>query len=313
MRIKSLAYFMVPIILLATITFASSISIAAASADTASLNRSLLNASVAEINCKTNLTVTFLNNVATSYPNTTNSISPLITSIKEDNAQLQSYAQSGNMSSFRSYVSGTYDPEISAINTEARKDIRGNVSGTTVHSLKVQFNATRSTYQQCALPALKEFGNDKVAAYKAEIAGYAQTVSALSSNGVQTSALNQTISNANSTIIIPLQNAINSATNVSQLESAINGYCLFDGCRNGIDYHLAANFATEKITAIINKAETMNLTANQTSALSSAKADIAISTSTLQTVGTSRYKDGQNTTIWSNIRNASVLVRHALK
>ena len=119
------------------------------------------------------------------------------------------------------------------------------------------------------------------------------------------------VSKANSTIVLPFESAINDATNVSQLEAAVQRFCLFDGCPNGIDGHLAAHFDYDKLSAVVAKLQTYNLTRNQTTELNTAQGYLSAADSALAQAGISKYTTSDNP--WGDLENASSTLRQVLE
>ena len=187
-----------------------------------------------------------------------------------------------------------------------------NISRNTTMQLKSHYNnVSKAGLKSCDFNALKTEANAKVASYKEYIAGYQTQISGMASKGFNTSSLAQAIQNENSTVVTPLQNAINAATNSSQMSAAITGYCLFNGCKKGVNGHLAAAFTLQKLTAITNKVATVNNT-NATQ-IAQVRSDLSVAQSTLVTVGTSVYTNGQNATVWNNLHSAASLLKTLIK
>ncbi len=310
MNTKTLIYLIIPVLL-----FGSAISAQTATAFASgdAINQTILNAAMQQVNCKTNFTVSFLNQVVSVVPNASSTLTPFITGIQYDTSQLQLYANSGNGPAFRSYLTNTYDPELRTIRTSWVSSLKNvNVTKGTIKTLRSDYNASKATYESCAFGALKIFANEKVAAYQSDMLQYRQTIVKLDSNGINTQSLNQTLSGVATTVITPLQNAISLASNESQLRAAINSYCIFDGCPSGLNYHLAAKFDLGVLTGIAGKVSSMNLTTSQRANLTTAQGDLSVSSSTLQTAGTSRYIGNQSTEVWSNLKGAGSLLRQIL-
>lgn len=279
----------------------------------AAINQSILNAYSGQISCKTNATVTFISEVIAVVPNSSRDIGPLANSLKQDSAQTQLYANSGNINSFTSYVTGVYDPQIRSTQSLLTTSLRSSiVNRSTLSIIKSDYNSVQASYQQCTFNSLKLFANDRIEQYNDQISAFQHTIAKLNSNGVATAGLNETLQSANSTIIAPLQNAVNSASNSTQIRNALNSYCLFDGCTNGTNFHLDARMATGILSGILDKATTLNITKNQTATLDEAQGNLTAATDILQTVGTSPYTPTQETQLWADIQSSAMLLRHSL-
>ncbi len=305
MNAKILLYAILPVILATNMAFAAP----------ASLNQSALNAAMSQISCKTNFTVSFLNDIVAVAPNSASTLTPYITNIQQETQQLQSIASGGSIPQFRSYVIGTYDPELKTIriHTPAVLLKSVNITSPTRQQLRAEYNTSKATYQVCAFNSLKSFANIKVQAYQQDITAYQQNAQKMASKGVSTTTYNQTISAATPAIIMPLQSAISSASNESQLRQAVNGYCLFNGCPNGINDHIAAKLADNVLASILSKTQSLNATKNQTANFAIVQGYLATASSTLQAAGTAVYQDSQGPTIWGSLHNASAELKMILK
>ena len=275
------------------------------------LNQSLLGASAAQINCNTNFTLAYITAVANVIPSQAAQLGQSSALLSQYTAQVNSDASGGNVTTYREYVSTVYDPGIASVKQTIKAAIKaGNLTGSQRASLVSSYNSIKPRYQQCDLAAVKSFAQYKLAYYQDAIAQYEQQANTLSAKGISVSALYADISNANATVIQPFASIV-STGNASQIDMAIRTYCLFDGCANGTNAHLAAHFDYDKLNAIISKAETFNLTSNQTIAMNSAKGYLSAAGTALVQVGTSHYRSGQVGQVWGNLKNASATLRSA--
>lgn len=286
---------------------------AALNAQLVQTNKSIMTRAAAQVNCKTNFTIEYIENVSQEVPNASVELNQSIETLRQDNAQLYAYAAAGNSSQVRAYITGTYNPEVTSIRVQLRSILNGNVSNAQKLQLVQSYKRVDVKDGQCEYNVLKQFASDKLSDYQTILSTYTLQAINLSAKGLDTANLQADIANANSTILIPFSNAINSSTNATQLENAINTYCLFDGCSSGINDHLAAHFSYDKLVAIVNKIDTYNLSANQTAEISAANGYLSAANSALVQVNTSHYRNSQEAQVWTNLRNASVSIKLALK
>jgi hypothetical protein len=137
-----------------------------------------------------------------------------------------------------------------------------------------------------------------------------RSIDALSAKGIDVSSLNKIISDATAQIITPLQNAVSSANDATSINNAIKGYCLFDGCANGINFHLAAKFEIAKLQIAFNKINS-NQNVSQTS-ITQLQTDITTASGILTQVGTGQYSQDQNTGLWNAIKDAYNVIKTIL-
>jgi hypothetical protein len=146
----------------------------------------------------------------------------------------------------------------------------------------------------------KEYRVDR---YNYEISKYEQNTNTLQAHGINTTSLVQILNNAVTMVINPLQAELNNATNATQVKTAYQNYCLFNGCA-GFNYHLAARYAIQSLTLRLNNLASTSNSINQT-ILNDAYGNLTTASRTLYTtVGTSKYTDGTGNTVWGNIDNA---------
>jgi len=312
MRANSLQYLLLAAIAITGMTYAAMGSSVALSARLNQLNGTLLQTAFAQANCKVNFTVSYLDQAIQVIPNASTQLSGSISTLDQVSIQLQSYESGGSVSSYRAYVTGAFDPALSSIRSVFKTAVRSaNPTPSQVQQLYRDYNSTISQYRQCEFSSLKQFALNKLSYYQTALSSYQQEAINLSAKGLQVGAMESDVSTANSTIVLPFSAAINSATNASQLEAAIRGYCLFDGCSGGLNGHLAAHFGYDKLSAVAAKLQTYNLTANQTAELNTARGYLSAADSALSQAGTSGYTAA--TDPWGDLHNASAALRLALK
>ena len=281
-------------------------------AQTPNANQTLLQSAYVNAACKVNFTTTYLSHVTASVPSLGSSLGKYSASLQGDASRLSALAAAGNITAYKNYVSGTYDPDLNRIAKNASSAIRAaNLTANTIAALRQNYNATLSSYKSCNLQSAKEYALQKLNMFNNSIRNYQEQVSDLSSKGLNVSSLDLLLQNAQSQIVGPFENAINAATNTSQIYAAINTYCLFDGCKNGTSFHLAAHFSLQSLTLQLNYLEAdKNLSG---SSLASANLDLNNASSILQAVGIKPYANGQGDNIFDNLSAASKAMQQARK
>lgn len=268
-------------------------------------NQSLLNAAFQYANCKTNFTVGLINYVV----NKNAVLSPLIQSstiLQQDNSRLAVLANEGNISQFRIYLSGTYDPELALVGQNFSSQIKAaNLSSNTISAIRVYYNSSKITLQSCSNTTTKSFAIQKLNQFNASIVQFQNQINSINTkgtSGISTNSLSQILQTAQSLIIQPFASAISQATTNQQLSAATSKYCLFDGCKNGTNFHLEAKFDIQLTTLRLDHLESNpNITS---SSLTQALSDISAATVIINQVGNATYKGSQGANIFTNLSAA---------
>ncbi|MDE1825833.1 MAG: hypothetical protein KGH61_04720 [Candidatus Micrarchaeota archaeon] len=278
-------------------------------AATPALNQSILNSSLQYVQCKTTFTNAFISDLHSVSPKLS-SLGSYSTAITAKSSTLGSIAASGNITSFRTYVSGTYDAELNTIAKNVSASINAaNLSANATAQIRADYNSTMASYRKCESNSLKQYALNKVNVYNNDISQYQNQISDYASKGINTTDLSQLLTNAQNQIITPLTNAIDQATNNTQINAALGRYCLFNSCKNGTNFHLAAHFSTQGLESALSYLETdKNISS---SSLATAQSGISNATSILTQVGTKIYVNLQQDLIFDNLSTASKAMNKA--
>lgn len=298
-----LSLFLYPLLLMNP-AFASSVNLTTGA--NATLNESFLINAYQNTLCKTNFTVSYISNITSVVP-ALSSLSTYSTTIKSESAFLQTLATEGNISSYRSYIAGTYDPELRNISANVMLQIKtANLSNTILTTLKNHYNISLSTFRSCSINSAKGYAIAELNIYNTSIRRYSRQITSLNNQGYNTTSLSQLLSNAQSQIIAPLATGVSQSNNSSQIIKLLAEYCLFDGCKNGTNFHLAAHFSLDLVNIKFEKIQsTKNLT---NSSLAQIQSHITNASSILTTVGTNVYVDSQGKNIFYNLSTAARLM-----
>lgn len=267
----------------------------------------LLNDSYQLVNCKTSFAATGVNDIISAVP----SLSYLqnnLTALEKANSQLQIYVNESNYTAFRNYVKSTYNPTLKSLVTSAVMGLKeSNLSSNTISTLKTDYASSKSSYQQCTFLVLSQIGSHRINQYNKIISHYQARANKLSAQGFNVTELNETLNQSKSEVVNPLQSAFSNSTNSSQIRKVLGSYCLFSGCKNGLNYHLAAKFSTEELGLVISKLDNISnvnatLLNNATTTLANAKAELAI-------VGNSKYTGNEANVIWTNITYSKIAIK----
>jgi hypothetical protein len=291
---------------LAIITFANT-----AFAQNMTANQTLLQAAVVNAQCKTNFTTSYIGEVTAAVPSLS-AIGQYSTTLQADTSTLSLLAAAGNVTAFRGYLRGTYDPELNKIAKNVSASIRSaNLTANVIAGLRQDYNVTIASYKSCNIDSSKVYALRKLNLFKDSIKEYQNRANDLASKGLNASALDIMIQDAQSQIVTPFATAIGQASNASQMQAALNAYCLFDGCKNGTNFHLAAHFSLQSLTTQLNYLETDKNVS--TSSLAGAQGLLNNASSMLLIVGTKAYANGQANVIFGNLTAASKAMQQARK
>jgi len=246
------------------------------------------------INCRINFVTNVVNSLAVTAPDTFPDPSTYLAPLQKDQAQLQNYTNSGDVASFRAYIKNNFDPDFRQFKISVIGQFnKTKFSPDALASIKKNFALYKAENERCAFKALNEYATEKVNVYLDIITQYQLKMFSLSSKGIDIYPLVTLLQKENSQIIIPLINVVNTVNPnfnaSSELRVALNNYCLFDGCLNGINGHLAANFEATKLQIILNYMKHNTKYTDATEMLSQAQNSLNNAQSMLILIGTSSY------------------------
>ena len=120
--------------------------------------------------------------------------------------------------------------------------------------------------------------------------------------------MTQIVADARAHIVTPLQQAVQAATTEFELKAVLKKYCLYGGCKEGINYHLAAKYDLEKATALLAYAKAQQNISTEKIAQAQTYLDTA--RVALNRIGTGQYTD-EGKEIFSGIKNANQAFKEA--
>ena len=275
----------------------------AANADAS--NPALLQAAFADAQCRVTFTNSVITSVTTRVPGVPNYDALLadVAALNSDITFLQGYVTNNDLEGFKAYVNGTFRSHLTAANQDV-KDARAsfqsiNVTREVLEGLRSDYNASKAAYGTCHLGAIKQYALAKAARYDEMLANATATANKLGEKGVDTSGMMVEVNNANELLVGPFKIAIDSATTPEQVKAALQKFCLFNGCPNGLNFHFAANFEVQKASAIYDA-----LVEHGASGpfVEKTKIDLASVKSTLALIGTKWSSKAQQEVLWAQIR-----------
>ncbi len=261
-----------------------------------------------ELTCRINFNIGVLNSMMTAFPNSSSTLQPQLTTLQNDLSQIQSF---GNNTQVKDFVKNRYMVDMKNVRSAVqswRKDKKGLTLDQRA-TLASSYQTLQGNYAQCEQLVSQKISQERIQNYQTQLSVLQNRTNTLSNKGFNVASLNQLLQDAQTQIIQPLQNALSSANSTQSAQMAVKTYCLYDGCVNGINFHLEAKYDLARATVILSPLQA-NAAAFKldSSVLSQAQQYLSTAQSTLNSVGTSAYQKGQSQTIFSNIKNGSKLI-----
>ena len=281
-------------------------------ATSASAAPQLLQGAYSYVNCKTNFTASVVDQFIVLFPNHSGLVQN-VSILQQETGQLQDFANQNNYTEFRNFYISVYMPELNLIvNSLVTQRKSANLSSSNITALRNDYNYSKQQYDSCSFGALKTYAQGEIATYQGQVASYQSIDSNLGQRlGIDTGSLNQTLSGAQAQVIAPLQSALNSATNTSQILKSFSSYCLFDGCQNGLNYHLDAKYYTQALGLGLGRLKQVPGLVNS-SVVSTMQGDISTASSALNATGPSVYTTNESTEIYTSLDGAVLALKNAI-
>ena len=156
--------------------------------------------------------------------------------------------------------------------------------------------------------ALQQTANVKLQANGYAIQKVQNRTNLMASKGMDTTQLNILINQAQ-TNLDNLAASISSATNSSQLKTALKSYCQYNGCKSGINFHFAAQnvlYSEQSLLGVIKSSPNSGQYGSQ---IEHAQTDLTNAQNILTIVGTSKYQGTQQTDVWNDLHDANGIIK----
>jgi hypothetical protein len=232
-----------------------------------------------------------------------------IINLQADMAQLNNLIAQGNKTAIKDFVSTNLDKDIKMSCETAKDWTKANWKNFTKaqrQELKESYGQYKQRLDNCHLSAMREIAYRKIAEYNKHLSHYQNITNMLASKGIDVSSLQRILSEATAQIIMPLQTDVSKAATEKEIKDALKKYCLFNGCKNGINYHLAARFEVAKLDLTINHLKSRPNLASSAEKLNTAQAKVEVAKNILNSIKTGVYNDEE---VWVNIDSAYKLIK----
>jgi len=271
--------------------------------------QSYLNIMLARVTCEANFETSVVSAAISEIPNINQ------TAINSDSAKINTDLQtlandinSGNREQVNTDLK-TFRTDLKTTSLDLRTAIKNaNPSSDQKAKLKSDMRNLSSTLKSCLFSANQQLANAKISAYNTGIQRVQNKTTTLQSKGVDTTQLNQLVSQAQ-TNLGNLAATVSSATNSSQLKAALHSYCQYNGCKSGANFHLAAQSALGAEQAVLDKIKSDPNSARYSSQIDKAQTDLTNTQNILNTVGTSKYQGTQQMDIWNSLHDAHDIIK----
>ena len=284
---------------------------AAAFADNSSTRDSIqqasLNAMLARVTCQANAETGYIGAAISDISNINQ------TAVSADSSKITADLQTlttdvnnkdqfkTDLKSFRSdSMTGTVDLHSAIKNAKPTSDEKTK--------LRSDYSSIKSAYQSCMFGAIQQSANVKLQAYGNAIQKVQNRTKVMASKGMDTAQLNLLINQAQ-TNLNNLAASVSSATNSSELKSALKSYCQYNGCKSGVNFHFAAQTALNAEQSILDSIKSNPNSGQYSSQIDQAQTDLTNAQNILTTVGTSKYQGTQSTDVWNDLHDANGIIK----
>gem|GEM_PF-5137954 len=204
------------------------------------------------ITCKIDFTIAVLGAYERNINNTNFSL--LISNLTKDKNMLIEQATTGNASKIREFVKNNVDTDLKSarIGVDSHRSLKhGGLKKEQKQALKDEYKKVHDIFKTCQQNGMKNLGEKRVEAYTKILEQHTALTDKFEAKGLNASGMRKVISDANAQVIVPLKDAIAKANSSDELHSTIKKYCLFNGCKNGVNFHFAAKFEIERLSATL--------------------------------------------------------------
>lgn len=151
---------------------------------------------------------------------------------------------------------------------------------------------------------MRNLGYGRINSFNSILFGYQNRINALAEKGVDVSSLNTIVQQAKVQIVDSLVRDVSSATSINSIKQAVRSYCLFDGCENGINFHLSAKYELAKLDIAVMRIKSYSNYSAYSEDIAELEQTITEARTELNVVDTKDYSDEEKGSIWGKIRAA---------
>lgn len=299
---------------IATLLFASLLISTLSAAPVPSADKTaMLNSALTDMRCKATLETDSMNAIIALFPFLSSSLNPRIEDMQSDVSQLSQYASQGDARNYSVYVQETFTQHLkqNAAAIRAGLDsLKSNETGMSKNETKESLRSLNSTLQSLKDAQESCFDMKKHATlvlnyYNNTLNLYQLRAQNLTDRGINASNLLDLVGSARSQIVTPLQDEIDRADNASEVRAALGHYCLYDGCMNGTNFHMAAKFETMRVTDLLAVMSQKATEAGLSSDVAAVQASLNAASTGIDSWGAEDVSPDQLKAVWIDIRSAA--------
>lgn len=264
---------------------------------------------LASVTCTDTHATSYLNDVVSVINNATITSTMTTTDIPKLNADFAALQADTNANSTAQFKTDSqkYNSDQRTANLDAISAIRAAHSKTVNSTLKSDNAQLQSAQKSCLFEAKQQKAQIQVQKFDKAMTHAQNLSNRLTKHGANTEGLNQTINTANNQIQA-FQTEVNNAHNSTQLQAALNSFCLYSGCKTANNFHFAANTAIQADQAKLNLLAGKNSTSSFQALIGQAQTDITNAQTALSQVGANPYQGMQSSTVWNDIKAAADII-----
>jgi len=172
-----------------------------------------------------------------------------------------------------------------------------------MESLQSTYKSLRDDMDGCV--DMKAHANLVLDYYDTELNSYQSRAQNLTARGINASNLLELVEGARAKIVTPLQGKIAKSDNASEIRGALFHYCLYDGCANGTNFHMAAKFETMRMNDLLAAMSPKAADAGLSGNVSAAQASLDAARREIDSWGDNDASPDQLKAVWTNIKSAA--------
>ncbi len=268
--------------------------------------------------CESNFAKANVDNVVEVVPSASIILTPMVDSIDEDLISIADYVSEMSDSNKMAQdglniMIMEVSQSIRSLNQETQTQVRdglramdNNLRRETMPLLKTDFDELKTEFVECKIEALKKLSLAKVEGLNQIIAAWEERMALFQSKGLDITAMEAIVVEAEAQVIDPLNTAIEAEdTNASR------NYCLFNGC-DIVNFHFAAKMEAAKLEAIISKIDSNTTDANILAITAQAQIKVDEAQEEIEQLGNNKFPNGENS-IWQKLNSAANDIGQVLK
>lgn len=261
--------------------------------------------------CKIDFTISYIGSLSLVGAN----LSSYSEKLNADLFQLDALVSAGNRSAFKDFIKNTFEPNFKAAREAVhkwRKDNYKNLTKEQKASLKESYQSAKKAFEDCHKKSLLDHGNQRVELFEKILAQYKERTDRLAAKGLDTSGMNKVIEDAKAQVVEPLKSALADANDSQSIKNILRKYCLFNGCKNGVNYHLAAKYEIERLSATLAFVKSKLNNTEFNAKVAEAESNLNSAKGLLTEVGNTHYNDNGKQ-IWNKIRSSYEILKNINK